>query len=109
MQNVRKFTRVGFFIENIYLKCVNYVHLKVATKQHKYRGSPTYTKITNTVSTTKVFGLCTCKWGILALVGDQLQSHYHEFHLTRFFPNPKMRVRRGPSICCFVGCVTLHR
>ena len=28
-----------------------------------YRGSPTYTKITNTVSTTTVFGLCTCKWG----------------------------------------------
>ena len=28
-----------------------------------YRGSPTYTKITNTVSTTPVFGLCTCKWG----------------------------------------------
>ena len=29
-----------------------------------YRGSPTYTKITNTVSITTVFGLCTCKWGI---------------------------------------------
>ena len=29
----------------------------------QYRGSPTYTKITNTVSTTTVFGLCTCKWG----------------------------------------------
>ena len=28
-----------------------------------YRGSPTYTKITNTVSTNTVFGLCTCKWG----------------------------------------------
>ena len=28
-----------------------------------YRGSPTYTKITNTVSTTTIFGLCTCKWG----------------------------------------------
>ena len=40
-----------------------------------YRGSPTYTKITNTVSTTTVFGLCTCKWGIFALVGDPLQSH----------------------------------
>ena len=30
----------------------------------QYRGSPTYTKITNTVSTTTVFSLCTCKWGI---------------------------------------------
>ena len=28
-----------------------------------YRGSPTYTKITNTVSTNTFFGLCTCKWG----------------------------------------------
>ena len=40
-----------------------------------YRGSPTYTKITNTISTTTVFGLCTCKWGIFALVGDLLQCH----------------------------------
>merc|ERR1712008_300778 len=38
-----------------------------------YRGSPTYTKITNTVSTTTVFGLCMCKCGIFALVGDLLQ------------------------------------
>ena len=29
----------------------------------QYRGSPTYTKITNTVSTNTFFGLCTCKWG----------------------------------------------
>ena len=28
-----------------------------------YRGSPTYTKITNTVFTNTFFGLCTCKWG----------------------------------------------
>ena len=39
------------------------------TKKYKhlfsydYRGSPTYTKITNTVSTNTFFGLCTCKWG----------------------------------------------
>ena len=38
-------------------------------------GSPNYTKITNTVSTTRVFGLCTCKWGIFALVEDPAQSH----------------------------------
>ena len=38
-------------------------------------GSPTYTKITNTVSTTTVFGLCMCKWGIFSLVGDPIQSH----------------------------------
>ena len=28
-----------------------------------YRGSPTYTKITNTVSTNAFFGLCMCKGG----------------------------------------------
>ena len=27
-----------------------------------YRGSPTYTKVTNTVPTTMVLGLHTCKW-----------------------------------------------
>ena len=34
---------------------------------YAYRGSPTYTKITNTVSTTTIFGLCTCKWRIFML------------------------------------------
>ena len=67
----------------------------------KYRGFPTYTKLTNTVSTTTVFGLCTCKWGIFALVGNLLQSHKHKFHVTRFFPSPKMRVRRGPFVVTF--------
>ena len=28
-----------------------------------FRGSPIYTKITNTVSTTTILGLCKCKWG----------------------------------------------
>ena len=42
---------------------------------YAYRGSPTYTKITNTVSSTTIFGLCTCKWGIFMLAGDLLQSH----------------------------------
>ena len=40
-----------------------------------YRGSPTYMKIINTVSATTVLSLCTCKWGIFALVADPLQSH----------------------------------
>ena len=64
-------------------------------------NSPTYTKITNTVSTTTVFGLCTCKCGIFALVGDLLQFHKQEFYVTRFFPSPKMRVRWGPSVLNF--------
>ena len=54
-----------------------------------WRGSPTYTKITSRVSTTTVFGLCTCKWGIFALVWDLLQSQQHKFHVTRFFLSPK--------------------
>ena len=32
-------------------------------------------KISNKVSTTKIFGLCTCKWGIFALGGDLVQFH----------------------------------
>ena len=48
---------------------------KSSSKPNGYRGSPTYTKITNMVSTTMVFDLCTCKWGTFALVGDLLQSH----------------------------------
>ena len=63
-----------------------------------YRGSPTYTKITFRVSTTTVFGLCTCKWGIFTLVGDPLQSHLQEFHVTWFFLCSKMHVRQGLSV-----------
>ena len=35
----------------------------------------TYTKIAITVSTTKVFGLCSCKWGIQCQQGTKVQSH----------------------------------
>ena len=52
----------------------------------------------NTVSTATVFCICTCKWGIFALVGNPLQSHSHEFHVTWFFPSPKMCVRQGLSV-----------
>ena len=31
--------------------------------KHVQNVQKTYTKITNTVSTTMFFGLCTCKWG----------------------------------------------
>ena len=34
------------------------------------------------VTTTMVFGLCMCKWGIFALVGEPLHPHYHKFHVT---------------------------
>ena len=38
-------------------------------------GSSTYTVFTTTDPNTAIFGLCMGKWGILALVGDPLQSH----------------------------------
>ena len=40
-----------------------------------YRGSPTYAVFTIADPTTVVFGLCTRKCGIFALVEDPLQSH----------------------------------
>ena len=62
-----------------------------------YRGSPTYKKIINTVFATTVLSLCTCKWGIFALVGDPLQSHSQKFHVSQFFPSTKICVR-GPFV-----------
>ena len=67
----------------IELKLKGYIYTILKTKSLPhwptghfcYRGSPTYTKFTTTVSTTTVSSLCMCKWGILALVGDPLQSH----------------------------------
>ena len=53
----------------------NYFDPMLAAVRIEYRGFPTYTKITKKVSTTTVFGLSVCKWGIFALVGDPLQSH----------------------------------
>ena len=39
------------------------------------QGVPTYTKITNMVSTTMVFWLMYLQMGIFTLLGDLLQSH----------------------------------
>ena len=75
------------------------------SQNFNYRGSPTYTKITNMVSTTMVFGLCMCMWGISALVGDLLQSH--KFYVTRFFPSPKMHIRRAPSLLFILNLTDL--
>ena len=38
-------------------------HMGLVGIYPSYRGSPTYMKITNTISTTTVFGICMCKWG----------------------------------------------
>ena len=66
--------------------------------QYQYRGSPTYTKITNAVSHFCSFSLCMCKWGNFVLVESLEQSHLLEFRVTWFFSSPKIRVRRGPSV-----------
>ena len=71
-----KNTLVIFVLMHLYLNRFVVLVIFVLTKKiATYRGSPTYTKITNTVPTTMVLGLCTCKWLIFALVGDPLQSH----------------------------------
>ena len=48
-----------------YVYKVHIVHSEflLARWNETYRGSPTYTNVTNTVSTTMIFGLCMCKWG----------------------------------------------
>ena len=61
--------------DTLLLRAVCYVFMDKTNEKidFLYKGSPTYMKTTNTVSTTMVFGICTCKWGIFALVGDFLQ------------------------------------
>ena len=51
----------------------------------RYRGVPTYAVFTTVDPTTAIFGLCTHKWGIFALVGDTLEStnaNYASLHAT---------------------------
>ena len=40
-----------------------------------YKGFPIYAVFTTEDPTTAIFGLCTRKWGIFALVGDPIQSY----------------------------------
>ena len=58
------------YVQNSYNIAFDYLCFRRMYLRTIYRGFPT-----NTISTTTVFGLCTCKWGIFALVGDPLQSH----------------------------------
>ena len=41
-------------------------------KSNAYGGFPTYTVFTTADPTTAIFGLCTHKWGIFALVGARI-------------------------------------
>ena len=55
-------------------------------------------EITNMVSTTTAFGLCRCKCGIYALVGDPSTVPPTQISCNMVFSKSKMRVRRGPSV-----------
>ena len=52
------------------------------------QGSPIYA-----VFTTAIFGLCTLKLGIFALVGNSPQSHSPKVCVTCLFSRPKIRVK----------------
>ena len=54
-----------------------FIQIMVETFENSqlYTVSPTYRFFTTVDPTTAIFGLCTHKWGIFALVGDPLQSH----------------------------------
>ena len=64
----------------LYLFCFLPINTRVRNKESKVRksiikGSPTYAVFTTADPTTAVFGLCTLRWGIFALLGDPRQSH----------------------------------
>ena len=67
-------------ISNGYLKekekpeMISRSYILTMFRNDMYRGSPTYTVFSTADPTTAVFGLCMCRWGIFALVGDPLQS-----------------------------------
>ena len=76
---------------------VTSIYLEVSALVNTNRVSPTYTKITNTVSTTTDFGLCTRQWGKIELSESISTVPLTRISCNTLFPNPKMRVRRGPS------------
>ena len=80
------------------LLCENLTHLQTCNKITIYRGSPTYTKITNTVSTSTFFGLCTCKWGKLALVGDHSTVPLTRVSCNTVF-SKSQKTRKAGTLC----------
>ena len=68
-----------------------------------FRGSPTYTKISNMVSTTMVFGLCTCKWGIFPLVGPYSPSN--TILCKTVFSKSQNARKRGPSVLIAINSI----
>ena len=88
-------------LAKIFYKVLTNFGLILLFKTFWYKGSPIYTKITNRVSTTTVFGLCMCKWGIFALVGDSTAVP-----LTRISCNT---VSSKSQYACKVGTLCIYR
>ena len=71
-----------------------------------YRGSPTSTVSSSTISTSTVFQCYVLKTVLVEFLctknrtsGNWLCStHQYEFRIVRFFPNPKNRTKRGPPV-----------
>ena len=63
-----------------------------------YRGSPTYTKTTNSVSTTTVFWLMYVQVEILALVGDHSTVPLERISCNTFF-SKSQNARKTGTLC----------
>ena len=71
-----------------------------------YRGSPTSTVSSSTISTSTVFQCYVLKTVLVEFLctinrtsGNWLCStHQYEFRIVRFFQNPKIRTKRGPPV-----------
>ena len=72
--------------------------------RYMYRGSPTSTVSSSTISTSTVFECYVLKTVLVEFLctinrtsGNWLCStHQYEFRIVRFFQNPKNRTKRGP-------------
>ena len=93
---------IGWFSAAAITNCIYILwKLRQVKTVTNYRRSPTYTKITNTVSTTTVFDLYACKWGVFALVGDLLQSLILTWISCNTVFSQNAHIRRGPSVHLF--------
>ena len=83
---------IGWFSAAAITNCIYILwKLRQVKTVTNYRRSPTYT----------VFDLCTCKWGVLALVGDLLQSLILTWISCNTVFSQNAHIRRGPSVHLF--------
>ena len=66
-----------------------------------------YTKITNTLSTIMVFGLCTCKWGTLASVKDHGTVSLTQISCNMVF-SKFQNARKVGTLCIQAWCLKLQ-